>query len=195
MSADSWNADFLPRTTLEALGFKALGRDVLVHSTCVLRNCGAIALGDGVRIDPFTVVSVAGGAEIGAFTHIAAHCLLTGAEAIVIGAFSGLSHGGKILSATAEFSGGGLAPPMIPADFRCDRAAPVRLGDHALIGANSVVLPGADLGDGAAFGALALIKGRHEPWTLNAGAPAKKIGMRDRDSVLAAEKSFRASLA
>jgi galactoside O-acetyltransferase len=190
MSAGNWNADFLPRATLESLGFKALGRDVLVHSTCVLRNCARISLGDGVRVDPFTVVSVGGALEIGAFTHIAAHCLLTGAERIVIGAFSGLSHGGKILSATTDFSGGGLAPPMIPEEFRCDRAAPVRLGNHALIGANSVVLPGADLGDGATFGALALIKGRHDPWTLNAGAPAKKIGMRDRDSVLAAEKKF-----
>ena len=65
MTADSWNAEFLPRATLESLGFKALGRDVLVHSTCVLRNCARISLGDGVRIDPFTVVSVAGGLEIG----------------------------------------------------------------------------------------------------------------------------------
>ncbi len=190
---NGWNADFLPRDILVKLGFRSLGRDVLIHSTCVVRNCGGIALGDNVRIDPFTIVSVGGGLTIGPYTHIAGHCLITGAEPVEIGAFSGLSHGGKIFSSTTDFNGGGVAPPTAPAEFRCDISIPVRLGRHALIGANSVVLPGAEIGDGAAFGALSLIRGAHDAWTLNAGSPAKRIGSRNRESILSAERKVLAA--
>jgi acetyltransferase-like isoleucine patch superfamily enzyme len=59
---------------------------------------------------------------------------------------------------------------------------------HAVLGANSVIVPGGSLGEGATVGALSLVKTPLEPWTVNAGIPTRVIGQRDRDGVLAEER-------
>jgi galactoside O-acetyltransferase len=54
------------------------------------------------------------------------------------------------------------------------------LGKYSQIGANSVLLPSARLGQGAILGALSLLKEGIDEWTIYAGSPAKKIGLRNR---------------
>ena len=49
-----------------------------------------------------------------------------------------------------------------------------------IIAPNCVILPGVTIGEGAAIGALSLIKEDVEPWTVVAGIPARKISDRPR---------------
>jgi acetyltransferase-like isoleucine patch superfamily enzyme len=48
------------------------------------------------------------------------------------------------------------------------------------VGAGRILLPGVTLGEGAAVGALSLVRRDVEPFTIVAGTPAKPIGERSR---------------
>jgi dTDP-4-amino-4,6-dideoxy-D-glucose acyltransferase len=177
----SRNADFLPRAAIEALGFRALGEDVLIHPSAVLVDCGKIALGARVRIDPFVVLSARGGITIGDNVHLAAHCCLSGDAAIELGDFSGLSQGVRIFASSDDYQGGALTNPTVSAEFRKIASAPIRLGRHAIVGAGSVILPGGALGEGTAVGALSLVHRPLDGWAIYSGVPARRIGARGRD--------------
>jgi galactoside O-acetyltransferase len=49
----------------------------------------------------------------------------------------------------------------------------VLLGKYSQVGANSVLLPSARLGQGAVLGALSLLKEETDEWTIYAGIPKK----------------------
>ncbi len=192
--SNSLNAGFLTAEELSALDFACLGKDVLIHSTCVLVNCRAMSIGDGVRIDPFATLSASHSIRIGRYVHVAAQCVIMGSAPIVIDDFAGLSHGARILSASDDFQGGALIGPTVPARFRNVDAREVRLERHAVVGSGTVVLPGCVIGEGATVGALSLVNKSLQPWSVYLGNPARRIGPRDRDGVLAAERAFLESL-
>jgi carbonic anhydrase/acetyltransferase-like protein (isoleucine patch superfamily) len=53
---------------------------------------------------------------------------------------------------------------------------PVKIGRYAFIGACSVLLPGADIGDGALVGAGSVVRGKVPPWSVTTGNPAQVVG-------------------
>ena len=175
------NAAFFDETHLRSFGFKALGSNVRIHQTAVLVDCAKISMGDNVRIDPFSVISVTGGVSIGNHVHIASHVVVTGGAAIDICDHVGLSHGVRVFSSSDDFSGEFLTGPTIPFELRSVSTAPIRIGRHVVLGAGSVVLPGADVGDGATIGALSLVNRALEEWTVFAGIPARRIRARSRN--------------
>jgi acetyltransferase-like isoleucine patch superfamily enzyme len=59
------------------------------------------------------------------------------------------------------------------------------LGDHAFIGANAVVHPGVQIGEGAVVGSCSVVREDVAPWTINVGAPARAVGARRSDVILA----------
>jgi acetyltransferase-like isoleucine patch superfamily enzyme len=194
MSSDRRNAEYLDRDALIALGFAALGKDVLIHPSCVLIECSRIHLGDHVRIDPFCLISAGDGLVVGSRVHIGSHTSIVGGAGVHLGDFSGLSQGVQIFAASDDYTGPGLIGPTVSKRFRDVKRAPVRIEPYAILGAQSVALPGAHLGEGATVGALSLVKGALAPWTLHAGVPAKPIGPRHKEGVLAAAAAFAASL-
>lgn len=177
----SYNGEFLDSEELGKLGFRSLGIGVLVHRSTVLIRCEAISLGDYVRIDPFCLLSAGESLEIGRNVHIGSHCSLTGNAPIRLEDFCGISHGTRIFSASDDFSGGTMTGPTVPMRFRNVHSAPVRIGRHVVVGSSCVVLPGSKVGDGAAIGAMSLVKGELTEWTICAGAPARSISPRSRD--------------
>lgn len=188
------NADYLPREALERLGFSSLGEHVLIHPTCVLVGCGRMRIGSHVRIDPFCVITMSAELVIGDRVHISAHASLLGAGGITLGDFACISHGTRVLSSTGDFSGPSICGPLVPPEWRRVVTAPIEVARHGVLGANSVILPGGGLGEGATVGALSLVKTVLEPWTVNAGVPTRVVGRRDRDGVLAEERSLAAQL-
>jgi acetyltransferase-like isoleucine patch superfamily enzyme len=58
------------------------------------------------------------------------------------------------------------------------------LEEHAFIGANSVVLPGVTVGQGAVVGAMSLVTRDVDPWTINVGSPSRTIGVRRRERII-----------
>lgn len=188
------NAAYLSRESLERLGFAALGDDVLIHPSCVLVGCERMRIGSHVRIDPFCVVTMSGDLVIGDRVHVSAQASLLGGGGIVIGDFACVSHGTRVLSSSGDFSTGRINGPMVPPPHRHVVTARIEIGRHAVLGANSVILPGGGLGEGATVGALSLVKTVLEPWTVNAGVPTRVVGRRDREGVLAQERALASEL-
>lgn len=185
------NARFLTADELMKLDFAEMGENVLIHETVVLVGTEKMRFGSNIRIDPYCVMSADEDVLIGSHVHIAGHVLLSGGAGITLDDFAGISHGAKLLSASDDFTAGALTGPTVPADLRNVQAARIVIGRHAVIGANSVVLPGTQVGDGAMVGALSLARGALEAWKVYAGAPAKVVAVRDKEGVVRAEANFR----
>lgn len=92
-----------------------------------------------------------------------------------MGDYSGLSPGVKIFTATEDLSGEWLMHPTSPPERRRIKQGAVSVGKHCTVGANSVLLPGAVLEDGACLGSLSMTKARLGGWAIYAGVPAKFI--------------------
>jgi len=58
------------------------------------------------------------------------------------------------------------------------------------VGTNTVILPGAYLGDGCSVAAMSLVMGRLQAFGMYAGVPAKRTGDRSR-KLLELERGFR----
>lgn len=185
------NGEFLSAPALEALGFAAIGENVLIHPSCVLTGCKNISIGSSVRIDPFCIITASAPLSIGSYVHVSGHATIVGRAEVRIGDYSAVSHGAKLLSASDRFRGAGIAGPMAPDAYRDVEYGPIVIGRHAIVGANAIVLPGVTIGDGAAIGAQSVVKADLEPWRIYAGAPARMVGARDKQGILAAERRLK----
>ena len=172
---------YLSEEELARLGLASFGQNVLLHRSLNLLNPERIRLGSNVRIDGFCVISAAGGLEIGSYVHIASFCNLACGGGVAIGNFAGLSQGVKLYSTSDDYSGRSMTNPTVPDEYKDIQVAPVTMGDHAIVGAGSVILPGTEIGEGVATSALALLRGKLEAWSIYAGAPARRVGPRSRE--------------
>lgn len=181
--------NFLSREELKALGLKAFGEDVLIGRHAVLYTPEKLSVGDHVRIDDFTVIS--GMVTLNNYIHISQFCGLYGGEkGIVMEDFSGLSSKCSIYAVSDDYSGASMTNPMIPARYKPGSVnSAVLIGRHAIIGCNSVVLPGVSVSEGTAVGSMSLCNKSTKEWSIYVGIPAKRKGARKRD-ILELEKKF-----
>lgn len=185
------NHEYLTREDLVRLGFSSVGEDVRIHPTCVLVGCERITIGSHVRVDPYCILTIGLRLAIGSYVHVSGHVALVGAGPIEVGDHANISHGAKILSSSDDFSATAMAGPLVPDIYRRVSSEGIRIGRHAIVGTAAVLLPGADLREGATLGALSMLRQAVLPWTVNAGVPARTVGHRSRDGVLALERDFR----
>ena len=182
-------SNFLSEKELAELGLKAYGKNVLIGRHVVLYSPGQLTLGDDVRIDDFTIVS--GKVTMGSYIHVSQFCgLYGGDEGIVMEDFSGLSAKCSVYAVSDDYTGHSMTNPMVPAKYKpTSISKAVHIGKHAIVGCNSVVLPGVDIPEGAAVGSLSCVTRSLEPWSINIGIPAKKKSDRAKD-ILDLEKQF-----
>lgn len=166
---------------LKTLGFAHVGKNVKVHSRASLYGLENISLGDHVRIDDFTVIIATGKLTIGNYVSIPNFCFLGAKFGITIGSFVTLAPGVKIFSASDDYEGNFLAGVVVPALMTGGKHAPVIIEDHALLGTNSIILPGCTVATGCAIGALSLVKENLKPWGVYAGIPAVRKKNRKQD--------------
>lgn len=173
-------AHFTP-DELAQMGFARIGRSVMVSRRASFHGIQRIVLGDHVRIDDFCIVSAgAGGVDFGRFIHLGAYSAVIGGGRVVLEDFANISSRVTIYSSNDDYSGAFMTGPMVPSEYTQIRREPIRIGRHVIIGSGSVLLPGIDIGDGAAIGALSLVKTDCEPFGVYAGAPARRVGDRQR---------------
>ena len=70
---------------------------------------------------------------------------------------------------------------MIPESMKAFSSREILIGKDALVGCNSVLLPGASLQEGAILGAQSLLKEVIPAWEIWGGVPARKIGERSHN--------------
>jgi galactoside O-acetyltransferase len=174
------NMGRLSSDQIAQLGFAAVGTDVTISDRCSIYGAEAISIGDHVRIDDFAILTAREPVVIGSFVHISAFAFLSGPFGIVIEDFVNVGPGVSLMSGNDDFSGDGLPGPVVPESLRSVEGGCIRLGKHSIVGVHSVVLKGVDVGEGAAVGALSLVKESLDPWGVYAGVPTRRIGQRGR---------------
>jgi galactoside O-acetyltransferase len=173
---------FWSETELAGLGLGSLGVDVRIDRTVQLHGRERIEIGSHVRVDAFSLISAGpGGISLGDHVHLGAYVFLAGEARIEVGDFSGLSGRTSVYSSNDDYTGAALTGPTIPDELRLIASAPVTVGRHCIVGAGSVILPGVSLGDGAAVGALTLVRKDVPEFTIVAGADCRRLGSRRRD--------------
>lgn len=164
-------------------------KNVQIYPGAKIIGVENIEFGHDIIIDDFVFIYAKKKIHIGNYVHIAAFASITGGEEVVLSDFSGISSGCRIFTATDDFSGSGFGNPTIPEEYRNTNRAPVTLGRFAIVGANSVILPGVTLGEGVSVGANSVITRDLEPWGVYVGN--RRVRERDKDGVLANFERFR----
>jgi acetyltransferase-like isoleucine patch superfamily enzyme len=165
---------------VKQLGLAAVGDDVAISDRCSVYGAGSITIGDHVRIDDFAILTARQPMVIGSYVHISAFAFLSGLFGIIIEDFVNISPHATLLSGNDDFSGQWLPGPLVPEALRNLQGGCIHLGQHSMVGAYSVVLPGVSFGEGAAVGALSLVKVQLAPWGIYGGVPARLIRRRER---------------
>jgi len=163
----------LTESQLADLGVQ-FGRDVRVSAAAQLFGAERITLGDHVRVDALCVLSTGthGTIELGSFIHVSSGVRLFGGGTIRTGNFVTISAGSTLHSESDDFGGEWLVGPQVPDEHTNVTSTPLVLGDYAAVGAHSLLLPGAALGEGSVLGALSMTRSALDPWTIYAGVPA-----------------------
>lgn len=163
-------------------------KSVKIYDSAKLVGIQHIEFGHNVIIDDFVFIYAKKRIRIGNFVHIAAYASITGGEEVIFEDFTCISWGCRLFTATDDFVGRGFGNSTLPDEFRNVRRAPIRLERFAIVGANSVVLPGVTIGEGATVGANSVVTRDLPPWGVYVGN--RKIRDRDREGVLANFRRF-----
>ena len=175
-------SSFYSEDELIKIGFKKLGRNVQISRFAQFYLPDKVEIGNNVRIDDFCILS--GDIKLGDYVHIAAYCGLYGRGGIEMEDFSSLSSRVAIYSSNDDYSGGALTNPTVPEEYRNVEYAKVIINKHCIIGSGTIILPGVEIGEGTAVGAMSLCNTDIEEWSVYTGIPAKYIKKRKKDLLI-----------
>ena len=172
---------FMTHDQLKAMGFAKLGENLQVSDKSQFYGTERIEIGDFTRIDDFCILSAGeGGISIGRYVHVACYVSLIGAGRIRLDDFSGLSMRTAVLSSSDDFSGEYLTNPTVPSKYTNVKSADVTIGRHVVVGVGCVILPGVEIAEGSAVGALTLVTNNLDPFGIYVGIPAKRFKDRSK---------------
>jgi acetyltransferase-like isoleucine patch superfamily enzyme len=137
-----------------------------------------IVIEDGVVIDAFVKIKPAGGSGdlcIGRNSYINSGCVIYTGNGILIG--QGVLIAANCTLAPVNHQFESRNPTILEQRFQPSRGG-IRIEDDVWIGAGSVILDGAVLRRGCVIGALSLVNGEVEAYSINVGNPLRKIGER-----------------
>jgi galactoside O-acetyltransferase len=173
------------------IGLLKVGKDVRIWPDAKIVSPEFISIGDSVIIDDFVFIMGGKSTTIGSFVHIASFTSITGGGELIMEDFTGLSGGVRVYTGNEDYSGKCLTNPTVPYPYRTPTRSFIHIKKHAIVGANSVILPGVTIGEGVAIGANSLIRKDCEPWMTYFGSPAKPIRRRPKEKILELEAKLR----
>lgn len=180
---DHFNPGYYEEKQLKEFGIKSVGKNVLVAKNCTIVGLENITIGDNVRIDGFSTIIAAGDGffDIGSYVHIGGYSAIFAGAGVTMHDFSGLSQSVKIYTKSDDYSGKFMTNPTVPEHLTGVVSGPVMIERHAIVGSQSIIMPGVNLAEGTAVGANSLIMKNTEEWSIYFGSPAKKIKNRKRN--------------
>jgi acetyltransferase-like isoleucine patch superfamily enzyme len=147
-----------------------------------------IEFGENIIIDDFVFIYAKKKIKIGNNVHIASFTSISGGEEFTMGDFSALSSGVRIFTGTDDFKEWGFGNSTVEEEYRNTLRSPVRIENFCVIGANSVVLPGVVVAEGATVGAGSVVTKNLNPWGVHIGN--KRIAERNKQGVLESYRKF-----
>ena len=168
-------------SVLRASYWRALGMSVgqgTRLSRLVVTWPHKIALGERCSLEHGVYLNAAGGHSqgqtitIGAGTFVGSQCEFNAIESIVVGRNCLIASGSRFIDHNHGIALG------TPIKLQPEVSSPIVLGDDVWIGANSVVLKGVTIGDGAIVAAGSVVTKPIDAYTIVGGAPARLIRAR-----------------
>jgi maltose O-acetyltransferase len=145
-----------------SLGFKRVGRNVVIWDMVWVQWPENICIGDDVRIHPMSYLDGAGG--------------------ICIGSHVGIAAGVRLYSVNHRYK-----DPTRLYSAQGYNLATIVVEDDVWIGTNAIVVAGVRLRRGTVVAAGAVVTKDTEPYSVVGGIPARLIGQRDGDGLPTAD--------
>ena len=147
-----------------------------------------IAFGKYIIIDDYVLIYAKEKITIGNHVHIASFTSISGGGELIMEDFTAISSGCRIVTGTDDFKAEGFGNSTVSNEFRNITVAKIKISKFAIIGGNSVILPGVIIGEGVSVGAGSVVTKDLEPWGIYVGN--KRIGWRDKEAVLKNYEKF-----
>jgi acetyltransferase-like isoleucine patch superfamily enzyme len=178
---------FMNQREIEALNFKHIGVNVKLSSLASFDKPHLMSIGDNSRVDDFCALS--GVITLGRNVHIAAmNSIVASEQEIEIQDFAGLAFGCRLFSSSDDYSGESMTNPTVPIEFKAISHGAIRIERHSILGTNSIVFPGVNVGEGCAIGANSLVSKSTEPWGIYLGSPARRMKNRSKNLLMLEKK-------
>lgn len=142
-----------------------------------VRGSRIVVMADAV-IDSFVKIKPAGGngdVTIGEGTIINSGCVIYTGNGVIIGRKCAIAANCTFAATNHAYRDRSL--PITAQGFVPSKGGIV-LGDDVWIGANCVILDGAEIGEGCVIAAGSIVRTRLDPYGIYAGLPLRKIGER-----------------
>lgn len=176
------------------MAYNFSGKNIKIFETAKLVYPENIEIGNNVIIDDFVLIIAKKKIRIGNNVHIASFVSITGNEELIMEDFSGLASGVRIFSSTDDYVTGYLTNPTVPELYKNVYSKKVIIKKHAIVGANTIIMPGSIINEGTSIGANSLVNCVTEPYSVYVGNPIRKIKERDKNKLLELEKSYLKTL-
>lgn len=164
---------------LQNMGFKYLGKHVMVSTLARIYNPEKTELHDFCRIDDFCVLM--GKIKLGRYVHLALYTHIGGTnEGVIFEDHSECAYRCTIITHSSDYSLKTLHSPATPVEYKGGRAGPVFIGKYVLIGYDSIVMPNVIIEEGCSFGAFSFVNKHCHAWGLYDGKPAVRVRENDR---------------
>jgi acetyltransferase-like isoleucine patch superfamily enzyme len=147
-----------------------------------------IEFGHDIIIDDFVLIHAEKKTKLGNYVHIGSFSSLIGGEEISIGDFSCVSLGCRIFTGLADTQYWGFGNVTIPEKYRNIKRSPIRIDRFVIIGANSMILPGVIVGEGAVVKPYSIVTPDLKPWGVYNNN--MRIETRDENAVLNTYQRF-----
>lgn len=178
---------FYTEEELKGLGLKSCGSNVLISRKCSIYSPEEISIGSNVRIDDFCILS--GKITLGNYIHIGAYSALYGNGGICFEDYSGLSPRCTVFSTSDDFSGNWLMGPTIPSKYTNVTHKPVIFHKYVNVGTGTTVMPGVEIQEGTAVGAMSVVRKSLKGWKIYSCLhPLENVGNRSRQIEKLAEE-------
>jgi virginiamycin A acetyltransferase len=156
-------------------------QNVSVSSGCILR--GNLNIERGARLG--RGCKLEGDIKIGRRTNIEPDCEVVGT--VNIGNFCAIARRNLVQQTNHETQKPALQmrfyEDVLNSKLEHTSSGPINIGNDVWIGAQSIILSGVSVGDGAIIGAGSVVTHDVEPYAVVAGVPAERVGWRFPDEI------------
>lgn len=159
---------------LRKMGFKYLGKEVMLSKLARVYNPEKTELHDYCRIDDFCVLM--GKITLHKYVHLALYTHLGGTnEGIVMEEHSECAYRCAIITHSSDYNLSTLHVPYVDSHLKNGRSGAVYIGKYSLIGYDSLIMPSVKIGEGVSVGAFSFVNHDLDSWGIYDGKPAEFV--------------------
>ncbi len=162
--------------------FKNIGKNVLIDVGVIFSGPANISIDEYSWIEPYCIFNaMLGEIKIGKKVHIGSFVNIGSRDTVTIEDYVAVGASSKIYSNSQKIkTGKRMSGSMIPEEDKAFHSSPIFLRKDSFVGANTVILPGVEIGEGAVVGANSLVTKSVSPWHVVSGTPTKKLMEREK---------------